>query len=87
MKISVKTTYRRFDSKRIPFLTKENGKVLNGHWDVTDTPEFLTGVRDTEHKVHLKDYLVYRPVPKAILALREKPSVHPQSFEMQQYYQ
>lgn len=86
MKISVKTTYRRFDEKRVPFLVQENGKVLNGHWDVTDTPEFLTGVRDNEHEVRLKDYLVYRPVPKAILALREKPAVHPQSFEMQQYY-
>jgi hypothetical protein len=27
--------------------------------------------------VRLKDYLVYRPIPKAILALRDKPDVHP----------
>jgi hypothetical protein len=30
---------------------------------------------------------VYRPIPKAILALREKPDVHPQSYEMQLYYE
>jgi hypothetical protein len=34
----------------------------------------------------LKDYLVYRPIPKAILALRDKPDVHPESYEMQLYY-
>jgi hypothetical protein len=36
--------------------------------------------------VRLKDYLVYRPIPKAILALRDKPDVHPESYEMQLYY-
>jgi hypothetical protein len=29
-----------------------------------------------QEEVRLKDYLVYRPMPKAILALRDKPDVH-----------
>jgi hypothetical protein len=40
----------------------------------------------TGRKRCLKDYLVYRPIPKAILALRDKPDVHPESYEMQLYY-
>jgi hypothetical protein len=56
---------------------------MNGHWDVTETKEFL------EHSYGpgrgaLKDYLVY-PIPKAILALRDKPDVH-RKVEMQLYY-
>jgi hypothetical protein len=48
---------------------------MNGHWDVTETKEFLEGIRTPGRA--LKDYLVYRPIPKAILALRDKPDVHP----------
>jgi hypothetical protein len=49
---------------------------MNGHWDVTETKEFLEGIRTGQEEVRLKDYLVYR-LPKAILALRDKPDVHP----------
>jgi hypothetical protein len=59
---------------------------MNGHWDVTETVEFLTGIRTGEEEIRLKDYLVYRPLPKAITALTVKPDVHPQSYDMQMYY-
>ena len=87
MRISAKTKYDRFSSKKLPFLTEVGEKVMNGHWDVTDTQEFLGGIRDGSEEVSLADYLVYRPIPKAILSLRDKPDVHPQSYEMQLYYQ
>jgi hypothetical protein len=57
---------------------------MNGHWDVTETKEFLEGIRTGQEEVRLKDYLVYRPIPKAILvSLRDKPTMHPESYEMQ----
>jgi hypothetical protein len=68
------------------FLLMEDGTIMNGHWDVTETKEFLEGIRTGQEEVRLKDYLVYRPIPKAILALRDKPDVHPESYEMQLYY-
>jgi hypothetical protein len=43
---------------------------MNGHWDVTET-RFLEGIRTGPGRGALKDYLVYRPMPKAILALRQ----------------
>lgn len=87
MRISAKTSYDRYSKVKAPFLNfGEDGSISNGHWDVTETLEFLTGIRTGEEEVRLKDYLVYRPVPKAILALRDKPEVHPESYEMQLYY-
>ena len=86
MRISYKTKYDRFSKSKIPFLNRVGDKIFNGTWDVTDSAEFLSGVRTGEEEVRLKDYLVYRPLPKAILALRDKPDVHPQSYDMQQYY-
>jgi hypothetical protein len=52
----------------------EDGTIMNGHWDVTETKEFLEGICNARKRC-LKDYLVYRPIP--ILALRDKPDVHP----------
>jgi hypothetical protein len=49
---------------------------MNGHWDVTETKEFLEGIVMQGRGV-LKRLLVHRPIPKAILALRDKPDVHP----------
>jgi hypothetical protein len=40
------------------------GWLLNGHWDVTETKEFLEAFRRGQEGV-LKDYLVYRPIPQA----------------------
>lgn len=88
MRISAKSTYDRYSKSKTPFLTREaDGTILNGHWDVTETLEYLTGVRTGEEDVRLKDYLVYRPIPKTILNFRDKPDVHPQSYEMQLYYE
>jgi hypothetical protein len=58
------------DSKtKLPFLTYgEDGTIMNGHWDVTETKEFLEGIRRGKRCLN---YLVYRPIPKAILALRD----------------
>jgi hypothetical protein len=50
---------------------------MNGHWDVTETKEFLEGIR-TARKRCLKDYLVPSNT-QAILALRDKPDVHPKA--------
>jgi hypothetical protein len=87
MRISAKTSYDRYSKARLPFLTySDDGTIMNGHWDITETKEFLEGIRTGQEEVRLKDYLVYRPIPKAILALREKPDVHPESYEMQLYY-
>jgi hypothetical protein len=65
MRISAKTSYERYSKTKLPFLG-EDGTIMNGHWDVTETKEFLEGIR-TARKRCLKDYLVYRPM-KAILA-------------------
>lgn len=88
MRISAKTTYNRYDKSKVPFLTiNDEGSIMNGHWDVSETHEFLAGIRTGKEDIRLKDYLVYRPIPKAILALRNKPEVHPESYEMQLYYE
>lgn len=88
MRISAKTAYDRYSKARLPFLSySEDGTVMNGHWDITETKEVLEGIRTGKEEVRLKDYLVYRPIPKAILALRDKPDVHPESYEMQLYYE
>jgi hypothetical protein len=50
---------------------------MNGHWDVTETKEFLEGIRTGQEEVRLKDYLVYRPYPR-LYFLRDKPDVHPE---------
>jgi hypothetical protein len=87
MRISAKTSYDRYSKAKLPFLTySDDGTIMNGHWDITETKEFLEGIRTGQEEVRLKDYLVYRPIPKAILALRDKPDVHPESYEMQLYY-
>jgi hypothetical protein len=56
MRISAKTS-ERYSKTKLPFLTYgEDGTIMNGHWDVTETKEFLEGTRPEE--VRLKDYLV-----------------------------
>jgi len=91
MKFTGKTTYNKFDFKKVPFLRQEKGakgedKVFNGNFDVTDAADHLHGVRTGEEDVRLLDYLVYRPLPKQLKELGTLPNVHPQSYEMQLYY-
>lgn len=85
MVINVKTVYDKF-SRKIPFLRKEGMSVFNGHFDVTGACDYLKGIKTGLEEIRLLDYLVYRPLPKAITDLRNKPDVHPDSYEMQLYY-
>lgn len=85
MVINVKTVYDKF-SRKIPFLRREGRSVFNGHFDVTGACDYLKGIKTGLEEVRLLDYLVYRPLPKAITDLRNKPDVHPDSYEMQLYY-
>jgi hypothetical protein len=77
MRISAKTSYERYSKTKLPFLTYgEDGTIMNGHWDVTETKEFL------EHSYGpgrgaLKRLFSIPSNTKAILALRDKPDVHP----------
>ena len=89
MSVNIKSLvrYKPHDFKKLPFLRKNaDGKVMNGHFDVTEVKHRLEGVRTGEEEVRLKDYLVYRPIPAALLKLANKPDVHPQSYDMQVYY-
>ena len=87
MRLNTRIKYNKFDFKKVPFLTKVDNKVMNGHWEVTDAKDYLEGVNTGDEEVRLLDYLVYRPLPRAITDLSNIPEVHPQSYEMQVYYQ
>jgi hypothetical protein len=50
---------------------------MNGHWDVTETKEFLEGILYGPGRGALKRLFSIPSIPKAILALRDKPDVHP----------
>lgn len=80
----VQNDYDRFG---LDFLqTDEDGRIWNGEFDVTDTQEKLMGVPTGWEPVNLKDYLVYRPIPKELLQWREIPAYHPDSLDMEQWY-
>jgi hypothetical protein len=52
MRISAKTSYERYSKTKLPFLTYgEDGTIMNGHWDVTETKEFLEGIRTGQEEV------------------------------------
>jgi hypothetical protein len=59
---------------------------MNGHWDVTETKGVSRGHSYGPGRGALKDCFSIPSIPKAILALRDKPDVHPESYEMQLYY-
>lgn len=86
MIIRAKTTYNKFNFKKVPFLEKVDEKVMNGSWDVTDAKDYLKGIKTGDEEIRLKDYLVYRPLPASLLKIGKKPDVHPQSYEMQKWY-
>ena len=78
-----KHEYDRFD---LPFLRHEEGRVFNGQFDVTDAPEKLKGMWCRDADLKMSDYLVYRPLPTAILKWKSPPKVHPQSYDMETFY-
>jgi hypothetical protein len=81
--LATKNNYDPFD---LTFLRKEGGRIFNGEFDVTDAPKKLRGVITGEEEIKLTDYLVNRPVPKALLAWQQPPNVHPDSIDMEDFY-
>jgi hypothetical protein len=45
MRISAKTLYERYSKTKLLLTYGEDGTIMNGHWDVTETKEFLEGIR------------------------------------------
>ena len=86
MRINTRATYNPYNKSKVPFLEKRDGAWFNGTFNVDDVHKKLKGIVSGDEEIRLKDYLVYRPVPKALLALRDKPEVHPDSYDMQVYY-
>lgn len=76
-----------YDPFSLPFLRKEGDKIFNGEFDVTDAPKKLLGVPTGEEEIKLTDYLVNRPIPKELIAWRNIPNYHPDSLDMEAWYQ
>jgi hypothetical protein len=55
---------------------------MNGHWDVTETKEFLEGIHATRGALKR---LFSIPSNTQGYTLRDKPDVHPESYEMLYY--
>jgi hypothetical protein len=81
--LDIKNVYDRFD---LNFLQHKGGRIFNGEFDVTDTPERIIGVPTGREEIKLIDYLVYRPVPKELMAWRDIPNIHPDSLDMENWY-
>lgn len=87
MRIKSRLIYDKFDKKKVPFLKHDDGgRVYNGKFDVTDAADKLKGIVTGEEDIRLLDYLVYRPIPKSIMSMRNMPDVHPDSYDMQMHY-
>ena len=82
--LDVKNEYDKFD---LDFLQYDGDKIFNGEFDITNIPDRLLGVPTGEEEVNLVDYLGYRPVPVELLRWRDIPNVHPDSLDMEQWYQ
>jgi hypothetical protein len=77
----------KYDPFSLEFLrTDEQGQIWNGEFNVTEAPKRLTGVATGEEEIKLIDYLVYRPIPKELIAWREIPNYHPDSMDMEDWY-
>jgi len=77
-----------YDPFDLPFLTKDkDGRIWNGEFEVTDAPKKLVGVPTGQEEIKLSDYLVYRPVPKEVIAWRNIPNYHPDSLDMESWYE
>ena len=88
VRISTRNAYDPFDAKKVPFLkTDHNDRIFNDVFDVTDASPKLTGIITGDEEIHMRDYLVFRPIPKWFANMRTPPDVHPDSLEMLDYYQ
>jgi len=81
--LDIQFEYDRFD---LPFLKKKDDKIYNGDFNVTDTSEKLIGVPTGDEEIKLRDYLVYRPIPKELMNWRDIPVYHPDSLDMENWY-
>jgi hypothetical protein len=81
----LKTNFK-YDRFNLPFLKEEHGRIWNSTFDVTEAAPILTGVRDGKHNLRLIDYLVYRPLPPELTRWREMPDYHPDSLDMEEWY-
>jgi hypothetical protein len=81
----VKNNYDPFDLKFLR--TDEHGEIWNGEFKVTGAPQKLRGVPTGEEEIRLTDYLVHRPVPKEVIAWQNIPNYHPDSLDMENWYQ
>lgn len=86
MRIRTRISYNKFDTKRLKFLKELDGTWYNGKYNVTEAVDKLPGIVTGEEDIRLIDYLVYRPLPKALLDMKKMPKVHPDSYDMQMYY-
>jgi len=82
--VGVKNEYDKFALDFL--LINEHGRVMNGEFDVTESPERLVGVASGDEEIKLTDYLVYRPIPKELLRWRDIPNYHPDSLDMEEWY-
>jgi len=82
--LQIKNNYDRFG---LDFFRKESsGRIFNYNFDVTDTDEKLVGIFTGKEDIKLTNYLVYRPLPKELLAWRTPPNVHGDSIDMEDFY-
>ena len=83
--IDAKNEYDPFD---LPFLKKDDrGRIWNGEFDVTESPKRLLGVPTGEEEIKIIDYLVHRPLPKELLKWQVTPNYHPDSLDMDVWYE
>lgn len=83
--VGVINDYNRF---KLDFLKEEDdGRIMNGDFDVTYSAKKLYGVPTGKEEVKLIDYLVYRPVPKELLRWRDIPKEMGQdSLDLENWY-
>ena len=88
LKISTRNAYDPFDKKKVPFLEyRADDRIFNDVFDVTDASHRLPGIITGDEEIHMRDYLVFRPIPKWFENMRTPPDVHEDSLEMLDYYQ
>jgi len=86
--IGSRNYYDPLDEAKTPYLDRSYpGKVFNDEWEVTDVNYRLKGIITGDEEIRMKDYLVYRPLPKWFINMRNPPEVHEDSLEMLEYYQ
>jgi hypothetical protein len=84
---TLKSVAGKYDPFSLPFLIKKEGQIFNGDFEVSDALPVLTGVRTGDEELRLLDYLVYRPLPPELFTWKTVPNYHPDSLDMEAWYQ